>query len=65
MNCVRACVAIALFLQGCQPIAPMTNAQIIAATKQCTDAGLKADAYYPGAFSGDERIVAIQCAPKI
>ena len=45
---------------------PMTNAQIIRATKECTDAGLKADKLESvnGFGLSDGVIRGIQCEPK-
>jgi hypothetical protein len=59
-------LVVLLLLQGCSSaMPPMSNTQIIAATKQCTDAHMKADAYHEtGLLQGDDRIVAIQCSPE-
>lgn len=59
------CCALCLpFLYGCdKPSDPMGNVQIVAAVKQCREAGLRAQPLYKPLTASGAAIIAIQCQP--
>lgn len=61
---MKALLLLVFLLQGCAAdYLPMSNAEIVAAVRQCNDYHLKAIAYHAGEWSNDDRITYIQCAP--
>lgn len=60
MRALAITALLALVLAGCLPI-PLTNEQIIAETKKCEAAGLRAVALFSGF---DSRTRRIECRPN-